>query len=81
MSENRKIEELDLVALVRDVPAHGLVRGDVGTVVHLHTDGRSYEVEFAAGDGMTIAVLTLPSTDVRPLGSRDILHVREVAPR
>ena len=75
------IAEHDLVALVRDLTEHGLVRGDVGAVVHLHPDGRSYEVEFAAGDGVTVALLTLSREEVRPLGGRDILHAREIAPR
>lgn len=79
MSEERTIAELDIVALRRDVPEHHLRKGDVGTVVHRYADGRAYEVEMMTGDGTTIAVLTLPQTDVRPLDSRDILHVREVA--
>jgi hypothetical protein len=35
---------LDVVALLSDLPEHGLVRGQVGTVVEL-LDG-AYEVEF-----------------------------------
>ena len=35
---------LDVVALLSDLPAHGLLRGQVGTVVEL-LDG-AYEVEF-----------------------------------
>jgi Domain of unknown function (DUF4926) len=79
MSEARTIVELGTVVLVRDVPEHGLRKGDVGTVVHCYADGRAFEVEMMTGDGTTIAVLTLPPTDVRPLGSREILHAREVA--
>jgi hypothetical protein len=36
---------LDVVALLTDVPAHGPLRGQVGTVVEL-LDG-AYEVEFS----------------------------------
>jgi hypothetical protein len=77
--EGRAIVELDLVALKRDMPEHGLRKGDVGTVVHCYADGRAFKVEMMTGDGATIAVLTLPLTDVRPLGGREILHAREVA--
>jgi len=38
---------MDVVALLSDAPAHGLVRGQVGTVVEL-LDG-AYEVEFSCG--------------------------------
>jgi hypothetical protein len=48
---------LDVVALLSDVPSHGLVRGHVGTVVEL-LDG-AYEVEFSDDDGQTYAELAL----------------------
>ena len=48
---------LDVVALLSDVPAHGLLRGQVGTVVE-RLDG-AYEVEFSDDDGKTYAELAL----------------------
>ena len=33
------MNELELVVLKRDIPEHGLARGDVGTVVHVYADG------------------------------------------
>jgi Domain of unknown function (DUF4926) len=50
---------LDVVALLADVPAHGLLRGQVGTVVEL-LDG-AYEVEFSDDAGKPYAELALPS--------------------
>jgi hypothetical protein len=50
---------MDVVALLSDVPAQGLVRGQVGTVVEL-LDG-AYEVEFSDDEGKTYAELALPS--------------------
>jgi hypothetical protein len=47
----------DVVALLSDVPAHGLLRGQVGTVVEL-LDG-AYEVEFSDDGGTTYAELAL----------------------
>lgn len=73
------IRELDTVALTRDFDESGLKRGDVGAVAHCHDGGDAYEVEFVNAEGRTIAVLTLSGADVRPLGERDIPHVREMA--
>ena len=73
------INELDTVALTRDVAEHGLKNGDVGAVVHRYKDGEAFEVEFVTAEGRTVAVLTLTGQDIRPLGERDILHVRELA--
>ena len=69
------IDELASVALVRDLPEHGLKAGDVGTVVLLHGD-RGYEVEFMTLSGETIAVVTLITQDVRPVGEREVAHAR-----
>lgn len=49
---------LDVVALLSDLPAHGLVRGQVGTVVEV-LDG-AYEIEFSDDEGKTYAELALP---------------------
>jgi hypothetical protein len=74
------MSELDLVVLTHAVAAHGLEQGDVGTIVHAYDDGQAYEVEFVTAEGATVAVLTLTRADVRPIASREILHVRELAP-
>ena len=69
---------LDTVVLERDLPQHGLRRGDVGAVVEVYEpDG--LEVEFVAGSGRTQAVVTLKSSDVRPVAGDDLLTVRRVA--
>ena len=71
------INELDAVALTCDLPAHGLVRGDVGTAVLVHREGEAFEVEFVGYDGHTVALLTLEREMVRPLRAGDIPHVRD----
>jgi hypothetical protein len=73
------IKELDAVALTRDLPAHGLKRGDVGTAVLVHGDGEAFEVEFVGYDGHTVAILTLENGEVRPLQATDIPHARTLA--
>ena len=68
------MREHDTVILTGDVPEHGLARGDVGTVVMVHADSAGYEVEFVTLEGETVAVVTLPSSKVRP-----VAHARPVA--
>ncbi len=73
------MKELDSVVLTRDLPEHGLKKGDIGTVVLVHGDGAGYEVEFMALDGETMAVVSLPAEEVRPADRRDIPHARRIA--
>ena len=49
---------LDVVALTADRPEHGLVRGQVGTVVESLGDD-VYEIEFSDEEGRTYAQLPL----------------------
>ena len=73
------INEHDCVVLTSDIPDDGLQAGDVGTVVHIHRNGAAYEVEFITLTGQTVAVATVLPTQLRPVGRRDITHVRELA--
>lgn len=73
------IKEHDCVVLTCDLPAEGLQAGDVGAVVHIHKGGVAYEVEFVTLTGTTIAVATVDASSLRPVGKRDINHVREFA--
>lgn len=72
-------EELDVIVLAKDMNKHHLERGDVGTVVHVYKDKRAIEAEFLTAEGKTVAVLTLKTSDVRPVGKDEIMHVREFA--
>ncbi len=66
---------LDTVVLDRDLPDHGLRKGDLGAVVELYEpDG--LEVEFVTASGRTAAVLTLTAQDVRPVADNDLVSVR-----
>ncbi|MBI3735177.1 DUF4926 domain-containing protein [Candidatus Sumerlaeota bacterium] len=49
---------LDVVALLDDKPSEGLVAGQVGTIVEIHSPG-VFEVEFLDSDGRTIALAEL----------------------
>ncbi|CAN5809453.1 DUF4926 domain-containing protein [soil metagenome] len=72
------MEELDLAALRVDLPTHGLIVGDVGTIVFVHGDHEAYEVEFVRADGRTIALETLYADQVQPIRGMRILHAREL---
>jgi hypothetical protein len=73
------MKEHERVVLKSPVPAEGLEVGDVGTVVHVYRDGLACEVEFVALDGHTAAVVTLETSQVRPVTQREITHARELA--
>jgi len=73
------IDELEDVILTCDLPEHGLRRGDIGTVVLVHKQGKGYEVEFTALDGETLAIATLEASQVRPSKPREIARVRDLA--
>jgi hypothetical protein len=73
------IKEHDCIVLTQDLPDDGLQAGDVGTVVHVHPDAAAYEVEFMTLTGGTVAVATVLPSQLRPVGQRDLSHVRELA--
>ena len=73
------IREHERVVLTADLPDEALRTGDVGTVVHVHRDGKGYEVEFIALDGETVAVVTVVASQIRPIAHREIAHARQVA--
>jgi hypothetical protein len=72
------IQELDSVVLTADLPAYGLQRGDIGTVVLVHGAGAGYEVEFVTLAGQTVAVVSLSSSQVRPVANGEIAQARTV---
>ncbi len=47
-------------------------------VVHVHDAGAAYEIEFMTFAGKTIAVATVNAAALRPVGERDLSHVREL---
>ncbi len=68
---------LDTVVLDRDLPEHGLRRGDLGAVVDLHSpDG--LDVEFVLASGKTQALVSLRNTDVRAVQDGDLIAVRDL---
>jgi hypothetical protein len=66
---------LDTVVLDRDLPEHGLRKGDLGSVVEVY-DPDGLEVEFVTASGRSAALLTLNGRDVRPVSDDDLVSVR-----
>ncbi|WP_373511779.1 DUF4926 domain-containing protein [Persicitalea sp.] len=73
--------ELDLVALLHDLPEHNLHRGDVGTVAHVYEpvsgdSGDFHVVEFMNAAGDTLAVVSLRGEEVKAVELQNVmLHV------
>ena len=69
------------VILLKDISNENLIAGDMGTIVEFHPETEhypeSYEVEFFAGNGETIAVVSVPAVTLRAATRQDILHVRQ----
>jgi len=73
-----RFKELDAVVLSRDLPEHGVRRGDLGAVVQVYKpDG--LEVEFVTASGRTQALLMLRVDDVREVRDEDLISVRTLS--
>jgi hypothetical protein len=70
-------KEFDTVVMKTDMPSHGLKSGDVGAVVEVYSPD-AIEVEFVTASGHTQALVTLATNQVRPVGRKDILAVRQL---
>jgi len=73
------IREHDRVVLTAPIHDEGLEPGDIGAVVHVYPDHGAYEVEFVTLTGKTAAVVTVSADKIRPVGSGEIPHARELA--
>lgn len=69
-----EVKLLDAVALTKDLPERGLLRGQVGTVVELLAPN-VFEVEFSDDEGRTYASLALRASQLL------VLHHQLVKPR
>ena len=70
------------VVLATDIPAKGLRRGDVATVVERHpvAEGETgYSLEVFNALGETLAVLTVPESQIKPLTRDEVFTVRPIA--
>jgi hypothetical protein len=61
--QNASVKLLDIVALLDDKPAEGLVAGQVGTIVDILASG-VFEVEFLDSNGRTVALSELKRAEL-----------------
>ncbi len=77
-----KLPLFSRVILTQDILDHGLVTGDIGTIVEHHPATNEYpegyEVECFAGNGETIAVISVEATGLRQATSQDVMHARQL---
>ena len=73
------IKIYDRVVLNQNIPAKGLMKGDIGTVVMIHGKNEGFEVEFFTLEGSTRSVETLSPAQIRMVKSNEVAHVREIA--
>jgi hypothetical protein len=71
------------VALTEDLPARGLRRGDVSTIVEQHS-GRpgqepGYTLEVFNAVGESVDVVTVRESQIEPLTANELLTVRPMA--
>ncbi len=62
----QEVKLLDVVTLAQDLPQHGLVRGQVGTVVEQYAPD-AFAIEFSDNNGRTYALATLRVEQFFPL--------------
>jgi hypothetical protein len=62
-AENEKPPLLDVVALLADLPAQRLARGQIGTIVE-QLDDKTLLVEFSDDQGRAYAVAPCPRADL-----------------
>ncbi len=72
------MKEHDRIVLTEDLPEYELQAGDVGTIVQVYSNERAYEVEFVALTGKTVAVVTVPSDQIRTVREDEITHARPI---
>lgn len=63
----------------RDIPAHRLAAGDIGTVVLVHGEGKGFECKFMTLDRETAAVAIRRAGQVRAVQHDEIAHARPIA--
>lgn len=73
------IQEHQLVVLLESLPETPFREGDIGTVVHIHGEHEGYALEFADGSGVTLGIVDVYPSQIRGLGSGDLLHARLLA--
>ncbi len=71
---------LNTVIVTVNLTDEEVLAGDIGTIVEVYSNPYpAYEVEFVNPNGTTRALLTLSSSQLRPLLENDVLTTRQSA--
>ncbi|MBA3649551.1 MAG: DUF4926 domain-containing protein [Chitinophagales bacterium] len=74
------IQEFERIVLTENLPGTPFIKGDVGTIVMIHENGKGYEVEFFAADGSTLGVETVEAYQIISAKNvKKVLHINDVA--
>jgi len=71
-------EQIVLIADVFGDEGEELKPGDVGAIIHIHSNEEAFVVEFMSLDGGTVAIATILSSQARPVNGADLIHARTV---
>lgn len=71
-------EQIVLTAGVVGDEGEDLTPGDVGTVVHCHSGGAAFVVEFMSLSGDTVAIATVLPWQARSVKGSDLTHARTI---
>ena len=66
------------IVVTESISEHGLEKRDVGTIGAVYTNGKGYEIKFTTYTGETIAVITVSSHQIRPLGEKELMSSRSL---
>ena len=72
------LKERDRGLLRADLPDARRKAGDDGTIFHVDAHGAAFEIQFLTPDGRLAVVRTVAASQIRPFGSADITHAREL---
>lgn len=62
------------MAINTDIPEYGLIKGDIGVIVHLYSKGEAAEVELVSGEGKTVGIVTIPKKNIRQIAHNGSTH-------
>lgn len=66
---NNIMKLLDVIQLTEDVLIYNLKTGEQGTIVHVHNDGKAFEVEFVDKEGYTYALVCLEKHQIKKVNT------------
>ncbi len=73
-----EIKLFDLISLREDIQNPPIVKGMVGTVIHIYKPNKLFEIEFIAKNGETFASIILERNQVKKIKESELNLVEEM---